>query len=157
MGFVVIFSATWLAVLAFYMMNKSLSFMDNTVVLLMALILGVNLSWLIIEEFQWVQLTKDPPLYTGYLLNRTLLQPLILVLWINYMVLKKTTEAYFFATLACTGLLLGFNSLAEYYQIYRYVQWNVLYDFLSVVLLQGSPLLVYRLASKWMYAEEEPA
>jgi hypothetical protein len=155
MGFVAFFLATWLAVLSFYLMPKSLSFLENAVVLLVVIALGVNVSWIIIEELSFMQLTKDPLLYTAYLLNRSIVIPLVYVIWLNVLYLKISNEISFLATVCCTGLVLGLNGLAVYYQIFTYSTWNPFYDSLVVVTLQITIYLVHKLAAKWMYGGVE--
>ncbi|WP_438446991.1 hypothetical protein [Gorillibacterium sp. sgz5001074] len=154
MGFVVFFTATWLSVLGFAAMRKSLSFLENTVILLMAMILSVNVSWILVEELQWIHLSQDPLQYTAYLLHRSVLQPMIYTIWLNALYRGGTHAGAVLATLGCSAVILGLNFTGVYYQIYSFVRWNFWYDVLyagiSLLLLFGA----FKLAAKGMGSEE---
>lgn len=59
MGFVVFFFLTWLFVSIFAAMPKKLTFVENTLVYLVILIVSINFSWIVIEELKLMSLTKN--------------------------------------------------------------------------------------------------
>jgi hypothetical protein len=153
MGFVFFAVASCIAVLTFYSMSKSLPFLENTVILLVVLALNINVSWIIGEELHYIQMNRDPLLYTAFLLNRSVLLPLIYVIWLNILYSSGSDRSRWMATLGCTGLVLGLNGMAEYFQIYIYAKWNVFNDLLVVLFLQAVIYMLHRLAANRMVAE----
>lgn len=157
MSFVWFFAASWAAGFAFYSMRKSLSLIENTIVFLLALILSINYSWTLIEEFKVIELTKEPLDYTAYLMYRSVLTPCLFSIWMNVLYWKKELSIAVPATAALAGILFGLNSLAHYYQIYVYTSWSAAYDLLAVCVLTAVIYFVYRLFMKLIQRREARA
>lgn len=83
MGFVVFFFVAWLVVSIFSLIKKKLSIIENTFVFLIILILSINFSWIVIEEWKLISLSKKGFEYTGYLLNRSVILPMLILIQIN--------------------------------------------------------------------------
>lgn len=83
MGFVTFFFLTWLFVLIFAFIRKKLTIVENTLVFLIILIVSINFSWIIIDEMKLITLTKNGFDYTGYLLNRSIIIPILLLIQLN--------------------------------------------------------------------------
>lgn len=150
MGFVVFFLASWLAGFVIYAMPKRLTLIENTLLFLLVLILEINVAWLIIEEFKYIRTTKDPLLYAGYLLNRSVLIPCIHVIWMNLILAKKSVSYVIPVSFVAAGVILACNGLAVYYRIFTYAAWNAFYDLLLTLSLQIIIYLVYKLFAKRM-------
>lgn len=153
MGFVVFFLAAWLAVITFYSIPKRLSFLENAVVYLAAMAIGINITWVLIEELEYIQVSEDSLQYAAYLIYRSVTQPLIFVIWLNVHYSRRWGQII--PAAACLGVLFGLNGLAFFYQIYTYTTWNFFYDVLLTAAFQTAVYFIYRLAAKWMYREGE--
>ncbi|WP_281890433.1 hypothetical protein [Paenibacillus sp. YYML68] len=155
MALVTFFFASWLAAALLYVIPRRLTFMENCLLFLVALVISINVSWIIIEELKLIELTREPLQYTAYLLYRSLLVPLLFVLWLNVLKLQQSIVQAVLVTAGLTGTVLLCNGLALYEGIFTYAGWNVLYDLVAVVLLQAVLYGIYRLAAKWMVSGAE--
>lgn len=136
MVFVIMFVVSWVSVFVLYAMKKSLSLVENVFVYLVLFSIGLNIFWIIIEELQLIEITKEPLPYTGYLLYRTFALPLILVILMNAIFkMEKAVPSLLSACIAIAAIL-SLNGLMLYYQTFVYKQWNLLYDTMVIVLLQ---------------------
>jgi len=147
MGFVVMFAAAWLAVFVLYSMNKSLSVLENAFVFLIVLTLGINISWIVAEEFKLIALTKNGLLYSGFIIFRSVVVPLLLVIAMNVIFKYKSAWGVVFAVAGTLAVFLALNGAALFYKIHRYERWNIGYDalvFLSLTAVVYALLQLYR-------------
>jgi hypothetical protein len=142
MGFVVLFAAAWLSAMIVYSMEKSLSILENAFIFLLVLIIGINVSWIVGEEFKLMKITKDGLLYAGFILERSIVVPIIYVILMNAVYsARSVARALLYAGVAL-GILLGLRGVLLFYRILEYDGWNLLYDAIQIVLLQA---LIYAL------------
>ncbi|HYK73133.1 MAG TPA: hypothetical protein VEV44_08430, partial [Pseudoneobacillus sp.] len=83
MGFVVYFFVAWLVISIFTIIKKRLSIVENTLVFLIILILSINFSWIVNEELKLVTISKKGLDYTAFLLNRSIIIPIMIVIHVN--------------------------------------------------------------------------
>ncbi|MEK3883665.1 hypothetical protein [Paenibacillus sp. PL2-23] len=151
MGFVTAFVAAWLAAFIFYGMNKRLSVVENTFVFLVAMIIGIHLTWFVVEELQWIESTDEGFLYAGALLYRSVIFPLVTVILMNVVCRLGAVSRQLLAGAISLLALLALNAAFLFYDIQRYVKWSLLYEALAIVLMQ---LLVYVLLRFYRRASE---
>lgn len=152
MGFVVFFFAAWLAVSVFYFIPKSLSALENTILYLIMLIISINITWIIIEEYHFIHLTSEGLNYAAYMIHRSILTPMIYVILLNLIFGSTSTAAVWFAV-AGVGVMLGLNGLARFYRIWDYIKWDSMYDAVYIVLLLIASVYALKLFRKRAYAE----
>src|SRR4051812_32967080 len=85
MGFAFYFFISWLITVIFTVMKKRLTFVENSFVFLLMLIISINFSWIISAELKLVILSKEPLDYTAFMINRSIGIPFIIVVTINFM------------------------------------------------------------------------
>ncbi len=129
-------------------MKKSLSFVENIFVFLIILIVSVNWSWIIFEEFKFLELSRQPLDYTAFLMNRSIGIPLIIVITLNAAVRSANVKgkAYLYVGLS-TVILLGLKMIGNFLNITKLNNWNTLYDvlyFISLHLIAYFSLQMYR-------------
>jgi hypothetical protein len=157
MGFVVFFSVTWIAVFVLSNMAKSLTLLENALVFLVVLIIGINVSWILIDELNMIQATQEGLKYTAYLLCRSALIPLIYTIAVNYMYRSWTSAAKWLAAAICAIVVLGIHAGEQWFRILQFRQWNYFYDAIYVLLLELLAYVVLKLFRKWTYTEVERA
>lgn len=113
-----------------------LSVVENLFVYLMIFSIGLNISWIIAEEWKLIEITKDGISYTGYLLYRTFALPLIYVIWMNVVFKLGKAVAVFVSAGIVIVVILSLNGLMLYHGAFVYKQWNLLYDTVLIVVLQ---------------------
>jgi hypothetical protein len=148
LGFVFYFFVSWLVTVLFTVMKKSLSFVENIFVFLIILIVSVNWSWIIFEEFKFLELSRQPLDYTAFLMNRSIGIPLIIVITLNAAVRSANVKgkAYLYVGLS-TVILLGLKMIGNFLNITKLNNWNTLYDvlyFISLHLIAYFSLQMYR-------------
>ncbi|MCR2803979.1 hypothetical protein [Paenibacillus soyae] len=140
MGFVVAFVAAWFALFIFYGMNKRLSIVENAFVFLASMALGIHLSWFIVEEFKWIEMTKDGLSYAGVLLYRIVLFPMVFVLVMNAVYKLRGIAGQLLSGVTALASLAVLNMAFVAYDMIRYTKWNLFYETLVTALLL---LIVY--------------
>jgi hypothetical protein len=151
MGFVVIFAAAWLSVFILYSMDKSLSILENTFIYLIILTIGINISWIVAEEFKLMEITKDELLYAGFILYRSLIIPMIYVILMNAVFKVRTVSRALLSAGVALGAILALNGILLFYRILQYEKWNLFYDAVQFLLLQVFIYALVKLYRKAVY------
>lgn len=151
LGFVFFFFVSWLVTVLFSVMKKSLSFVENIFVYLIILIVSVNWSWIIFEEFKFLELSRQPLDYTAFLINRSISIPLIIVITLNAVRSANVNgKAYLYVGLS-TVILLVLVKIGNFLNITKLNNWNTMYDvlyFLSLHLIAYFSLQMFRKLKK---------
>ena len=135
MVFAVYFLITWAVIIIFSKMPKKLSFMQNTFVFLLVLIISMNWSWIIYEELKLVKLSTELMNYTSFLINRSIAVPLIVVITINLIKLSSSLTKSIIMTLLSTFLLTLLAIGGIYFKVTEYIHWNLAYDIFYFLML----------------------
>ncbi|AKO91029.1 hypothetical protein BEH_02170 [Priestia filamentosa] len=133
MGFSFFVFLSFLSITLFVTMRKSLSIVENTFVYLLVLIININATWIINEEFKLIVVTEETASYVGFLLERSLIIPILFVITFNYFYRNITPRAIMitgFILLIFTLLLRKFSNMLN---IYHYRQWNLFYEALYIL------------------------
>jgi hypothetical protein len=145
MGFVILFAAAWLSVFLFYSMKKSLTLIENTFVYLVMLAVGIHFNWIIDEELKHITLTKDALLYAGLMITRLVTLPMIFVLMANGVARSRSMARALLLLGAALAVILGLRAVMLAYRIVTFVEWNLFYDALMIMLLQAICLVLLKL------------
>ncbi|MDT3765702.1 hypothetical protein [Priestia filamentosa] len=133
MGFSFFVFLSFLSITLFVTMRKSLSIVENTFVYLLVLIININATWIINEELKLIVVTEETASYVGFLLERSLIIPILFVITFNYFYRNITPRAIMitgFILLIFTLLLRKFSNMLN---IYHYRQWNLFYEALYIL------------------------
>jgi hypothetical protein len=148
MGFSIFFLLTWLIIGIFFMLRKELSIVENTWIFLISLIVIINVSWISTEEMKMINLTKSGIDYTAYLLNRSIILPLLLLFQLNIFLKSNTFTKKVLITFTSLIVMLSLSVLSTYFNITNYIKWNLFYDGIYYLILQLIAYFSYRLFKK---------
>jgi hypothetical protein len=135
MAIAIFFLISWLTCCFFAVIKKPLSIIENTFIFMLILVININYSWIIIEEFKRITLTTNGLDYTAYLLHRSIITPMLATILVNLVWRKKDiamTIMYFGSILAFS---FGLSLLSEYFRITRYTKWDFRFDILYFFVL----------------------
>jgi hypothetical protein len=135
MGFVVFFFLAWLVVSSFVVIRKRLSIVENTVIFLVILIVSINFSWLMMEEFEFIKPTEKGFSYTAFLLNRSVITPLIMVILLNLLPWGKSAISKGLLVVYAVIVMLCVSNLSTFFKITEFSNWNYGYEALYFFVL----------------------
>ncbi|MGP4108660.1 hypothetical protein [Virgibacillus sp. L01] len=128
MEIVIFFFITWLAVFMYCLMQKELTLVESTFVFLIVLVVSINFSWIIMEELKLIKLTEKGLPYTAFLLNRSIIIPILILMQLNFLVKSEShlmkTAILFSSVLA----LVGVSFLSSSLNITEFTKWNLGYE-----------------------------
>jgi hypothetical protein len=145
MGFVVFFFLTWLFVSIFAAMPKKLTFVENTLVYLVILIVSINFSWIVIEELKLMSLTKKGFNYSAYLLERSIIIPIFILIQLNLLQWSKTFMKKLFVIISSVIVLVIFSFLSNSFHNIAYRNWNYAYDAIYYLFLNLIAIVSYHM------------
>ncbi|MFC7062081.1 hypothetical protein [Halobacillus seohaensis] len=135
MGFTLFFFVAWLIVAVFIIIKETLSITENTFVFLIILIININWSWIMYEELKLVKVTESPIDYTAFLLFRSIIIPMVIVVQLNLIERTKIFAKKFLVSIGSLSLLLLLTAANVFLDITSWVNWNLAYDALYFVVL----------------------
>jgi len=135
LGFAIIFFASWLITALFVVMKKKLSFIENSFVILFALIISINWSWFIYEEWKLVEISSQPLNHTAFLISRSITIPLIIVTTMNLLDAASSAVKSFMIILFSVFILALLVVISNYFNITNAIRWNFIYDILYLISL----------------------
>ncbi|MGG1674863.1 hypothetical protein ACIFOT_03830 [Neobacillus sp. NRS-1170] len=145
MGFVIFFFLSWLIILIFSFIQKKLSLIENTFIFLIILIASINFSWIVIDEFQLIIRTKEGFGYTGYLLNRSVIIPFLILIQFNLLAAGQTLTKKGIIVICSVILFITFSFLSNLLNITDYKNWHYGYDIVYFIFLDLLTIIAYRL------------
>lgn len=148
MGFVVFFFVVWLVVSIFSLIKKKLSIIENTFVFLIILILSINFSWIVIEEWKLISLSKKGFEYTGYLLNRSVILPMLILIQLNLLQFSKTTVMKITIFILSVIVLTFLSVLSNFLNITHFKNWHYGYDAIYYFILNLMAIFSYKLFAR---------
>lgn len=128
MGFVVFFILTWLVVSIYTIIQKELTIVENTFVFLIVLVVSINFSWIIGDELKLITYTEKGLPYTGYLLNRSIIIPVLILIHLNFLMKRETYLMKSMILLSSVLLLVGISFLSTSLNITEFPKWNLGYE-----------------------------
>jgi hypothetical protein len=148
MGFAIMFFLAWLVTGIFVVLHKELSIVENTFVFLISLIVIINFSWIIIEEVKLIHHTKISINYVAYLLERSIVIPMLLLVQLNIIIRSNGLAKRILIILCTLIIMLGVSYISTSFNILVYKKWNFLYDLIYYLLLQIIAFYSYKLMKK---------
>jgi hypothetical protein len=148
MGFVVFFLLAWLVVSLFAVIKKKLTFAENTLVFLVILIVSINFSWIVIEELKLIKISHESLKYTAYLLNRSIIMPILILIGVNLLQWSKTMIKKITVILSSVILMIGVVMLSNLYDIFEYQHWHYWYDGIYFFILNCIAIFSYKLFAR---------
>ncbi|MFC0560883.1 hypothetical protein [Halalkalibacter alkalisediminis] len=128
MGFAFFFFLSYLIVSMFIVMRKKLNIVENTFVFLLILFVNINVSWIIFEELDLLTVTEDAMKYVGFLLNRSMILPMIIVVYLNLVNRSLKMFKKVLITIISISTVIIFSGISILFDLITYVNWNFIYD-----------------------------
>jgi hypothetical protein len=135
MSLSIIVYIAWLGISVFYAMKKPLSKMEISAIIFCIFIIDINWGWITIDELKYITYSKVPLNYTAYIIHRTFITPMFIVIGINSIPRNSTVLKKFIAILISSFVLVLIKIVLLKFDIVYFHQWNLIYDFLYFVLL----------------------
>ncbi|TKC19225.1 hypothetical protein [Robertmurraya kyonggiensis] len=150
MEFVVYFFLVWLFVAIFAVIHKRLNIVENTFVYLVILIISINYSWFVIDEFNLISLSEKKAPYLAYLLNRSVGIPILSLIFVNVYTRTPTLIQKAMLFVSSVIILVGIASLSTALKIITFLQWNYWFDFIYYFLLMICAIGAYKIIHRVM-------
>ncbi|AEI39690.1 hypothetical protein [Paenibacillus mucilaginosus] len=135
MGFAFFFFVAWMAISVFGFMKKRLTLVENTVLLLLIIVISIHWSWIIFEELKLVEISKEPINYTTFLIHRSITIPLMVVIAINFVKRSASMSKALLTAGLSVLLLVVLVLIGRFVGITHTVHWNLIYDVVYFALL----------------------
>ncbi|MBX9973702.1 hypothetical protein [Cytobacillus firmus] len=137
----------------FFFIEKKLSFMQNSLVLMLISIAARNYTTILALQLKWIHITEDSILFIVFLIHREIIGPFLVLMFIN--IYWKTQSGVkrinvFAIFLVC---LLGMDLFSLTSGVITFLDWNLIKAGIgnSAFLIAGLGL------SRWiMYLKQEP-
>jgi hypothetical protein len=135
MGFVLIVFLAWLVLMLFTSMNKKLTFIENTFVYLVALVININFTWIVYEELNMAKISQQILDNSAFLIHRSITLPLTVAITLNLFRTAPSFGSKIFKTILSVLFLVLAVVIALYFDIVDYRKWNIGYEIIYLFLL----------------------
>ncbi|MDF2036156.1 hypothetical protein P2R12_04020 [Cytobacillus oceanisediminis] len=135
MGFVLIVSLAWLVLMLFTSMNKKLTFIENTFVYLVALVIHINFTWIVYEELNMAKISQQILDNSAFIIHRSITLPLTVAITLNLFRTAPSFGSKLFKTTLSVFFLVVAVVIALYFDIVEYKKWNIGYEIIYLILL----------------------
>ncbi|WP_456276353.1 hypothetical protein [Bacillus sp. AK128] len=138
MEFVAFFFISWLVISLFGVMKKETNLIENTFIFLLILVININFSWIINDEWGLISNTKKAFPYIAFLLNRSIIIPLLILIQLNVLLMAKKLVKRIIILISTVILLDGLSLLSIRLNVIEFKEWNLWYEsayFFSLCLL----------------------
>jgi hypothetical protein len=130
-----------------YFIRKPLNFLENSLVFMLIAIITRQCLTVMAMELSFYKLTEDYWLFTGLVLCRDILTPMVVVIFSNFYMRSRTVTQKLASFILSLAALLGLHYLAVQFGIITYVKWNFGYTFLMNAAFLLTALGVIKLIS----------
>ncbi|MFS0634928.1 hypothetical protein AB1K84_03410 [Mesobacillus foraminis] len=153
MAFSIVFFIALVCITTFNAMNRQYSKMENSALILSVFILNINWSWIINFELQYITYSESPLNFAAYVIHRTIIIPLLVVIGLNSIPQAASMGRKLFTVLISSFVLLLVIMVLQKFEVMKYENWNAIYSYLYYVLLHGFGYLVLYCYHSWVLKE----
>lgn len=125
----------WLSISIFYAMRKSYTKFENSALLFCVFICDINRSWITNDELKIITYSKVPLDYTVYIIHRTFITPMLILIGINSIPRNSKILTKVIAILISSFVLVLIKIVLLTFNVITFHQWNLIYDYLYYVFL----------------------
>ncbi|WP_226530784.1 hypothetical protein [Metabacillus niabensis] len=125
----------WLGISVFYAMKKTYSKFENSALLFCVFIFDINRSWIISDELKIIEYSTSPLEYTVYIIHRTFITPLLILIGLNRVQRNSHFLIKGIAILISSFVLILIKIVLLSFDVLTFHQWNLFYDYLYYVFL----------------------
>lgn len=110
----------------FFFIEKKLSFLQNSLVLMLISIAARNYTTILALQLKWIHITEDSILFIVFLIHREIIGPILVLMFIN--IYWKTPSGVKRITVFALFLfcLLGMDLFSSTSGVITYLNWNLL-------------------------------
>ncbi|MFD1739590.1 hypothetical protein ACFSCX_24205 [Bacillus salitolerans] len=148
MEFVVFFFLSWLVISVYTVTDKRINIIENTFIFLILLIVSINFSWIINDELKLMTVTQKWLPYTAYLLNRSIIIPLIILIHVNLYIKVETFTKKAMIFISSIFILVMISFISMKLNITEFKRWTFLYETAYYLFLNIVALLSYTFIHK---------
>jgi hypothetical protein len=135
MALSIIVYLAWLGITIFNAMKKPFSKIEISAIMFCIFILDINRSWITNEELKYITYSSAPLDYTAYIIHRTFITPLFIVMGMSSIPRNSTVIKKIVAILISSFVLVLIKMVLLSFDVVYFHQWNLIYDYLYYVLL----------------------
>ncbi|MFE7063589.1 hypothetical protein ACFVAD_15690 [Sutcliffiella sp. NPDC057660] len=126
---------TWIFAAFFLFQRKSLTLVENLFLFFFFLFINKNVITMLSLNLSMIEYSKEPHLFICFWFQRTLIYPLLLLIFVNR-VFEKSTMYKFGGVLLFIGIGILIELIAIKLEVISYTNWNFGWTFLiSIVYL----------------------
>lgn len=144
MEFVVFFFLTWLVISIQFVINKKIHLVESTFVFLIILIVSINFSWIIIDELFLIKVSKKMLPYLAYLLNRSIIIPILILIHLNLIIISKSPIMKYILWFSSVWIFIVISFLASNLDIIEFRKWTYWYEAIYYFCLNIIAFLAYK-------------
>lgn len=148
MELVVFFFLSWLVIGIYITLNKRIDIVANTFVFLVILVVSINFSWIIIDELKLISTQQNWLSYTAYILNRSIIIPMLILLHLNLLIKYKSFTKKAFIFISAVIFLLIISYISTRLNITEFYKWTFWFEGIYYVCLNLTALLSYTLFNR---------
>ncbi|PFN98685.1 hypothetical protein COJ85_20120 [Bacillus sp. AFS076308] len=142
MAFSITFFIAWICITAFYAMKKPYSKWENSALLFCLFIVNVNWSWITVDELKFITYSKDPLDFSAYIINRSIIIPMLVMIGINRISRSKTVLMKVVGMFISSFVLILIKIVLLRLGAISFHRWNLFYDYVYFLLLHALGYLV---------------
>lgn len=150
MAFAVYFFIGWLSIVCFFIQKKKYSVVENTVLFLCVLIVNLNWTWLIYEEFGLITYSHNPWNFVAYLIKRSIIIPLIVLICLNFGRKQFSLLKNLMHIIVSALVILGLTNVSHFLKVTTVKHWSIFYDFVYYILLHVLGLVIHKWYQTYM-------
>lgn len=135
MALSIIVYIAWISISIFYAMKKPYSKLENSALIFCIFIIDINRSWITNDELKYITYSTVPLNYTAYIIHRTFIIPMLILMGINSVPRNSTVLKKVIAILISSFVLVLVKMVLLKFDVVYFHQWNLLVDYLYYVLL----------------------
>lgn len=110
--------------------KKKFSFLHNAIVFMVIAIVTKNYMTILMMELKFLKFTEDPFLILYFIIDREIILPLLIVIYLNLNRQIKGWIGKSFVFLTNLAFLQVLDALQNYFGVIEFIRWNMIYSLL---------------------------
>ncbi|MGG4470196.1 hypothetical protein ABER68_19325 [Paenibacillus alvei] len=155
MAFAIYFFIGWLTIICFFVQKKKYSIVENTVLILSVLIINLNWTWLVYEEFELITYSREPWDFVAYLIKRSIVIPVIVLICLNFGRKQSSLVKKLMHILVSSLVILGITIISHLLKVTTVKHWSIFYDLVYYLLLHLVVLGIHKWYQTYMVDKEK--
>jgi hypothetical protein len=111
----------------FFVQKKKLSFLQNSIVFMVISIMTKNYMTIMTMQLKMLKNTEDHFLFLFFLLQREIIIPLLVLIFINTYLLSSCWKRKTFLFIGVLASMQAVEYLSVHFKVVEYVKWNFIF------------------------------